>query len=76
MEIAKIIENGKSQVVHLPQKYRFNVDEVVIQRLDDAVLLVLKEPLWNTFMDGVDSFTDDIFGNGREQGVQGDRDGL
>ena len=76
MEIAKIIENGKSQVVHLPQKYRFNVDEVVIQRLDDAVLLVLKEPLCNTFMDGVDSFTDDIFGNGREQGVQEDRDGL
>ena len=76
MDTAKIFENGRSQAVRLPQKYRFNADEVVIQRLGDAVLLVPKESLWNTFMDGVDSFTDDIFGNGREQGVQEDRDGL
>ena len=76
METAKIFENGRSQAVRLPQKYRFNSDEVVIQRLGDAVLLVPKESLWNTFMDGVNSFTDDIFENGRDQGVQEDRDNL
>lgn len=69
METAKIFENGRSQAVRLPQKYRFNSDEVVIQRLGDAVLLVPKESLWNTFMDGVNSFTDDIFENGRDQGA-------
>ncbi len=76
METAKIFENGRSQAVRLPQKYRFNSDEVVIQRLGDAVLLVPKESLWNTFMDGVNSFTDDIFENGRDQGVQEERDSL
>lgn len=76
MEIAKIIENGESQVVWLPQKYRFLADEVVIQKLGDAVLLVPKESLWNTFLDGVNSFTDDIFENGRDQGAQEDRDSL
>ncbi len=76
MDTAKIFENGRSQAVRLPQKYRFNADEVVIQRLGDAVLLVPKESLWNTFMDGVNSFTEDIFENGRDQGVQEERDSL
>ena len=76
METAKIFENGRSQAVRLPQKYRFQADEVVIQKLGDAVLLVPKESLWNTFMDGVNNFTDDIFENGRDQGVQEDRDSL
>ena len=76
MDTAKIFENGRSQAVRLPQKYRFNADEVVIQRLGDAVLLVPKESLWNTFMDGLNSFTEDIFENGRDQGGQEERDSL
>ena len=76
MDTAKIFENGRSQAVRRPQKYRFNADEVVIQRLGDAVLLVPKESLWNTFMDGVNSFTEDIFENGRDQGGQEERDSL
>ena len=76
MDTAKIFENGRSQAVRLPQKYRFNADEVVIQRLGDAVLLVPKESLWNTFMAGVNSFTEDIFENGRDQGGQEERDSL
>ncbi len=76
MDTAKIFENGRSQAVRLPQKYRFNADEVVIQRLGDAVLLVPKESLWNTFMDGVNNFTEDIFENGRDQGGQEERDSL
>mgnify|MGYP000198860665 CR=1 FL=1 len=76
MMTAKVFENGRSQAVRLPQKYRFNADEVVIQRLGDAVLLVPKESLWNTFMDGVNSFTEDIFENGRDQGGQEERDSL
>ena len=76
MDTAKIFENGRSQAVRLPQKYRFNADEVVIQRLGDAVLLVPKESLGNTFMDGVNSFTEDIFENGRDQGRQEERDSL
>ena len=44
--------------------------------LGDAVLLVPKESLWNTFVDGVNSFTEDIFENGRDQGAQEDRESL
>ena len=70
------MRTAESQAVRLPQKYRFQADEVVIQKLGDAVLLVPKESLWNTFLDGVNSFTEDIFENGRDQGAQEDRESL
>ena len=76
METAKIFENGRSQAVRLPKKFRFNADEVVIQQLGAAILLVPKKSLWQTFMDGLDSFTDDIFEDGRNQGVQNERESL
>ena len=68
MEIAKVFENGRSQAIRLPKKYRFNSDEVYVQQLGDAVLLVPKESLRQTFLDGPDSFMDDIFEDGRQQG--------
>lgn len=76
METAKIFENGRSQAVRLPKKFRFNVDEVVVQQLGEAVLLVPKESLWQTFMDGLAGFTDDIFEDGRDQGIQRERERL
>ena len=76
MEMAKIFENGRSQAVRLPKKFRFNVDEVVVQQLGDAVLLVPKEALWETFLDGLNGFTNDIFESGREQGSQEERETL
>ena len=42
METARIFENGRSQAVRLPKKYRFDGDEVFVQRLGDAVLLTPK----------------------------------
>ena len=76
MQTAKIFETGRSQAVRLPKKFRFNADEVVIQQLGDAVLLVPKESLWQTFLDGLNGFTDDVFENGREQGLQEERESL
>ena len=70
MEIAKIFKDGKSQMVELPNKIRFTVDEVIVQQLGEAIILVPKEALWQTFIDGLNGFTDDIFDGGREQGTQ------
>ena len=76
METAKIFENGRSQAVRLPNKFRFNTDEVIVQQLGDAVILVPMESMWQTFMDGLNSFTDDIFEGGRDQGIQQERENL
>lgn len=76
METAKIFENGRSQAVRLPKKFRFNAEEVVVQQLGEAVLLVPKESLWQTFLEGLDGFTGDIFEDGRGQGTQEEREPL
>lgn len=76
METAKVFENGRSQAVRLPKKFRFVGDEVVVQRLGNAVLLVPKEDAWQTFMNGINSFTDDFFEDGRSQDVPTARESL
>lgn len=76
MDTAKIFENGRSQAVRLPKKFRFDADEVIVQQLGAAVILVPKESVWQTFLDGLNSFTNDIFEDGRNQGVQKERECL
>lgn len=75
METAKIFENGRSQAVRLPKKYRFTGEEVYIQQVGNAVLLVPKDEIWQTFLDGLNDFTADFMENGREE-FAADRDSL
>lgn len=75
METAKIFENGRSQAVRLPKKFRFADDEVYIQNLGNAVLLVPKSELWQTFLDGLNGFSDDFMEDGRAE-VFTERDSL
>ncbi len=65
METAKIFENGRSQAVRLPKKFRFTSEEVFVQRLGDAVMLIPKEASWQTFLNGVNGFSDDFLETGR-----------
>lgn len=74
MEVAKIFENGRSQAVRLPKKFRFSGEEVFVQKLGGAVLLVPKEAAWQTFLNSLNSFTDDFFENGRMAEVPTERD--
>ena len=62
--------------MRLPKKFRFSGDEVYVQRIGQAVVLLPKEAAWQTFMDGLNSFTSDIFEDGRDQGVQKERESL
>ena len=42
MMTAKLFENGKSQAVRLPKEYRFEGDEVLINKIGDVVVLMPK----------------------------------
>ena len=76
METAKLFENGKSQAVRLPKKFRMPGTEVVVQRLGHAIILVPKEDVWETFMNGLNSFTDDFMPKGREAEISVVREAL
>lgn len=68
MEIAKLIEIDGERVVLLPKKFQLkNMDEVVVQKLGNAILLVPKSSLYETFTEGLNGFTSDIFEDGRNQ---------
>jgi len=74
MNTAKIFQNGSSQAVRLPKEYQFKGEEVFIQKLGDAVLLIPHEKTWEVFMEGLSGFSEDFMKNGREQGVEQKRE--
>ncbi len=76
MMTAKLFENGRSQAVRLPKEYRFNGDEVAINKVGEAVILLPKENRWSGFLASLDLFSDDFMSGGREQPVVQERESL
>ena len=62
MKVAKIFENGRSQAVRLPKEYRFNVNEVNVNRVGDIIMPIPKKSKWNSLIESLDMFTDDFMG--------------
>ena len=60
MENAKLFQNGQSQAVRLPKKYRFTGDKVLIKRVGNAVVLLPYEESWSTLFDSLEKFSDDF----------------
>jgi len=44
MDSAKVFMTGRSQAVRLPKAYRFNTDEVLIERQPDGAVLLRPKP--------------------------------
>lgn len=79
MLTAKLFTNGSSQAVRLPKEFRFVGNEVYAQKIGETVMLVPKDKAWETFMEGLDGFTDDYFEaieNHRDNEIQSEREKL
>jgi antitoxin VapB len=76
LETSKLFANGQSQAVRLPKEYRFSGSEVYIQKVGHVVMLFPKDRAWETFLNGLNSFTDDFLADGRDQGDQAPRETL
>ncbi len=76
MMTAKLFENGRSQAVRLPKEYRFNGDEVAINKVGDIVILMPKENKWSAFLNSLELFSDDFMSDGREQPTVQEREAL
>jgi antitoxin VapB len=70
MQTAKLFTNGRSQAVRLPKEYRFSGNEVYIRKLDNVVLLIPKDKLWDSFVRSLDLFTDDFMAERNQPPVQ------
>ncbi|EMY79654.1 antidote-toxin recognition MazE [Leptospira weilii serovar Ranarum str. ICFT] len=67
MQTAKLFINGRSQAVRLPKEFQFTGDDVLIQKVGEAVILVPKNKAWSVFLEGLNGFSDDFLEEGREQ---------
>ncbi len=74
MHTAKLFMNGRSQAVRLPKDYQFSGNDVIIQKHGDAVILLPHDKIWEIFLESLNSFSDDIFEDGREQGSNQERE--
>ncbi len=57
---AKIFQNGRSQAVRLPKAFRFDTDEVYIQKEGERLILSPRPLSWDDFFDSPDRPTDDF----------------
>ena len=76
METAKLFINGQSQAVRLPKECRFSGNEVGIKKVGRTVILFPKDQVWETFLEGLNGFTDDFMSGGREIQFEQTRDSL
>lgn len=75
METAKLFQNGKSQAVRLPKKYRFPGEKVLIKRVGKAVVLLPYQDSWETLFESLEQFSDDFMSD-RQQPEEQQRENL
>lgn len=73
MKKAKIFMNGQSQAVRLPKEFRFNEDEVSVQKYGDGILILPIAKSLFAFRSSIKNFSDD-FMNERNQPQMQKRD--
>jgi antitoxin VapB len=76
MQTARLFVNGRSQAVRLPKEYQFKGENVYIQKVGEAVILVPVDKDWETFLHGLNSFSEDFMTEERFQGREQARDEL
>jgi len=76
MQTARLFINGRSQAVRLPKEFKFRGENVYIQRVGEAVILVPFDKEWEVFMHGLNGFSDDFMSEGRLQGKEQEREKL
>ncbi|MGK7345361.1 MAG: antitoxin [Candidatus Nitrospinota bacterium M3_3B_026] len=57
---AKVFVSGRSQAVRIPKKFRFECDEVYIEREGDRVILTPSPASWSRYFSEGKRFTEDF----------------
>ncbi len=60
MNTARVFRTGRSQAVRLPKEFRFEGEEVGINRVGDVVVLFPRRKAWNILAKALASFTEDF----------------
>jgi antitoxin VapB len=72
----KVFKSGNSQAVRIPKEYQVADDELFINKVGNALILISKKDPWALFMQSLTEFSDDYFADGRNQPEDQNRPGL
>lgn len=70
MKKAKIFMNGQSQAVRLPKEFRFNEDEVSVQKYGDGILILPIAKSLFAFKSSIKDFSDDFMNERNQPEIQ------
>ena len=73
MEIARVFTSGRSQAVRIPKQYRFDVDELYINKIGDTVILTPVSALSDAFEEGIHMFSEDFLSGGIPESIPSER---
>jgi antitoxin VapB len=59
-QTAKVFRSGRSQAVRIPKAYRFDYDEVFIERDGDRVILTPRPGSFKEYFERASRFTEDF----------------
>ena len=76
METARVFTNGRSQAVRIPKEYRFDIDEVYINKIGNAIILTPVKDLAEEFDKGIAMFSDDFLADGLPENIPSFREEL
>ena len=69
METARVFTNGRSQAVRIPKAYRFDVEEVFINKIGETVVLTPVSSLAETFERGIAMISEDFLAEGIPESI-------
>ena len=67
MTTTRTFMTGRSQAIRIPLEYRLPDEEIVINRVGDTITLTPVSKLKSSFVNALDSFTDDFMVEGRPE---------
>ncbi|MDR1965932.1 MAG: type II toxin-antitoxin system VapB family antitoxin [Synergistaceae bacterium] len=63
----RVFKNGNSLAVRIPSEFSVTEDEMLIQKIGDAILLTPKKDVWESFARSLEEFSPDFMNGGRNQ---------
>lgn len=55
----QVFQTGRSQAVRIPKEYRFECDEVFIERDGERVILTPRPRCWSEYFENADRFSEE-----------------
>ena len=73
MQTARVFTNGRSQAVRIPKEFRFDVDEVYVNKIGDTLILTPTKSLAEAFDRGASMLTEDFLVDGVPESTPSER---